>query len=151
MTTVTDDRAVTSAETGGDPVPAWDARHWRLAADARDALRLRCAFRDYLVVHGHPGSDFHAAEVVYGELLANCAHHAPGPVRVEFGWDDGVLSVTDGSDRLRTWPFSPDDCAAETTHHAYALLSGLGRRVHLAREPGGGTRASVTLPVRHRD
>jgi hypothetical protein len=151
MTTVIDDRAAISARGGGDPAVAWDARHWTLAGDASEALRLRPAFRDYLVVHGHPGSDFHAAEVVYGELLANCARHAPGPVRVEFRWADATLAVIDGSDRLRSWPFSPGDWSAEATHHAYALLSGLGRRVHLGREPGGGTRASVVLPVLRRD
>ena len=125
-----------------------DAAGWRLAApDARGALRLRSAFREYLLAHAHPSSDFHAAEVVYGELLANCARHAPGPVRVEFRWDDATLAVTDSSDRLRSWPFSPDDWVAESTHHGYALLSAMGRRVHLAREPGGGTRASVVLPV----
>jgi hypothetical protein len=142
MTTVAEDRP-----SAISPLRQ-DAAGWALTArDARQALRLRAAFRTYLIAHGHPGSDFHAAEVVYGELLANCARHAPGPVRVEFRWDDATLAVIDGSDRLRSWPFSADDCAAETTHHSYALLSGLGRRVHLAREPGGGTRASVTLPV----
>jgi anti-sigma regulatory factor (Ser/Thr protein kinase) len=146
MTTVAENRP------GAVSGPREDAAGWQLAArDARQALRLRSAFRRYLLAHGHPASDFHAAEVVYGELLANCARHAPGAVRVEFRWDDATLAVIDGSDRLRSWPFSPDDCAAETTHHGYALLSGLSRRVHLSREPGGGTRASIVLPLMRRD
>ncbi len=146
MTTVAEDRP-----SAVSPLRQ-DAAGWALAArDARQALRLRHVFRAYLIAHGHPASDFHAAEVVYGELVANCDRHAPGPVRVEFRWEGAVLAVVDGSDRLRTWPFSPDDCAAETTHHAYALLRELGREVRLAREPGGGTRASVVLPVLRRD
>ncbi len=150
MTTLVE-RAAMSSPDGNDPVVDWDARHWAVAADAGEALALRHVFRAYLVAHGHPASDFHAAEVVYGELVANCARYAPGRVRVEFRWRDATLAVIDGADRLRHWPFSSGDDAAETPYHAYALLSGLGRRVHLAREPGGGTRASVVLPVLARD
>jgi hypothetical protein len=151
MTTLVDERDAMSPRVGDDTVVDWDARHWTLAADAHEALSLRHVFRAYLVAHGHPASDFHAAEVVYGELVANCARYAPGRVRVEFRWHDATLAVVDGVDRLRSWPFSSGDDAAETPYHAYALMSGLGRRVHLAREPGGGTRASVVLPVLGRD
>jgi anti-sigma regulatory factor (Ser/Thr protein kinase) len=151
MTTVVDRDAISTRSVRDDPAVDADARHWALAADARDALRLRHAFRAYLEARGHPASDFHAAEVVYGELLANCVRHAPGPVRVEFRWADATLAVTDRSDRLRSWPFSPEDWAAETTHHGYALVSRLARRVHLARAPHGGTRASVVLPVLRRE
>jgi len=150
--TVTDDRGALSTRDRDDPAVDWDARHWTLAApDARAALRRRHAFRAYLVAYGHPASDFHAAELVYGELLANCARHAPGPVRVEFRWADATLVVADTSDRLRSWPFSPGDFVTEATHHGYALVSALTGRVHLARAPHGGTRASVVLRVRARD
>ncbi|HYZ17883.1 MAG TPA: hypothetical protein VE591_15840 [Candidatus Acidoferrum sp.] len=128
-----------------------DSGGWSLrAGDALDAARLREAFRLYLEEHGHPASDFHAAESAYGELVANCAQHAPGPLRVEFRWDDATLTVTDAHDRLRTWPFSSCEVAEETTLHGYALLSALTARVHLSRDPEGGTRAQVTLPVLRR-
>jgi hypothetical protein len=125
-----------------------DERHWILqAAEAREGARLRHAFRDYLEAYGHPASDFDAAEAVYGELIGNCAHHAPGPIRIEFRWADSTLVVIDACDRLRHWPFSPDDTAEEATHHAFAIVSALCARVHLRRDPDGGTRASVVLPV----
>lgn len=125
-----------------------DAAGWRLeASDARDAARMRHAFRDYLLAYAHPASDVDAAETIFGELVANCAHHAPGRVRVEFSWRDSTLSVTDDSDRLRSWPFSSHDPCAETTHHAYAILSALTSRVLVSRHPDGGTRACVVLPV----
>jgi anti-sigma regulatory factor (Ser/Thr protein kinase) len=125
-----------------------DSRGWSLSApDALEAAQLRQAFRCYLETYGHPASDFHAAESAYGELVANCARHAPGPVRVEFRWEDAALTVIDARERLRSWPFSPDDVAAEATHHGYALLSALTARVHISRDPGGGTRAQVILPV----
>jgi hypothetical protein len=126
-----------------------DELRWALSASAaRDGIRWRRAFRNYLEAYGDPASDFDAAEAVYGELVGNCVHHAPGAIRVEFGWHDVTLVVTDACERLRTWPFSPTDTAAEMTHHTYAILSALSGRVHLKRDAGGGTRASVPLPVR---
>jgi hypothetical protein len=125
-----------------------DERQWIFeGAEARDGMRLRHAFRDYLESYGHPASDFDAAEAVYGELVGNCARHAPGPIRIQFRWEDATLVVTDTRDRLRTWPFSPDDTSAVCTHHSFAIVSALSARVHVTRAPGGGTRASVVLPV----
>jgi hypothetical protein len=148
MTTVVDRGTASLERPVREPAIVEDAGGWSLSAeDALEAARFREAFRLYLEAHGHPASDFHAAESAYGELVANCAHHAPGRLRVEFRWDDATLTVTDAHDRLRTWPFSADDVAAETTHHGYALLSALTARVHLSRDPSGGTRAQVTLPV----
>jgi len=87
---------------------------------------------------------------VYGELVGNCARHAPGQLRIEFRWADQVLVVVDRSDRLRSWPFSLDDPRSETTHHAYALISAFTGRIRVAREADGRTRASVVLPVMRR-
>lgn len=149
MTTVVD-RGTASLER---PVRASrildDADGWSLTVpDALEAARSRGTFRLYLESKGHPASDFHAAESAYGELIANCACHAPGPLRVEFRWDDSTLTVIDAHDRLRCWPFSEDDFEAESTHHSYALLCAFTARVHISREHGGGTRVQVTLPVR---
>ena len=125
-----------------------DARRWALsAADAKDAARMRGAFRDYLEQYADPASDLHAAEAVFGELVANCIAHAPAEIRMEFRWHDRTLVVVDAADRLRHWPFSLDDMRAEATHHAYALISAFTDRIHLTRDAGGGTRASVVLPV----
>ena len=71
----------------------------------------------------------------------------PARSRIEFRWEDATLVVVDGADRLRRWPFSADDKRPEATHHAYALISALSGRIHLTRDAGGGTRASVMLPV----
>jgi hypothetical protein len=129
-----------------------DEAGWSLvAAQAKDAARLRHAFRDYLEFYGDPASDFDAAEAVFGELVGNCARHAPGTIRVAFRWDDRALVVVDRSDRLRSWPFSADDPRSEATHHAYALISAFTGRIHVAREADGRTRASVVLPVMRRE
>jgi len=138
---------LTTLEHGHFVVEA-DPRRWALrAAEPRDAARMRPAFRAYLESDGDPSSDFDAAEAVYGELIANCILHAPAEIRVEFHWHDRTLVVIESEDRLRSWPFSLDDMRAETTHHAYALISAFTDRIHLMRDAGGGTRASVVLPV----
>jgi anti-sigma regulatory factor (Ser/Thr protein kinase) len=125
-----------------------DARGWALSADdPQDAARMRGAFRDYLEQDADPASDLDAAEAVYGELIANCVAHAPNAVRIEFRWRDRTLVVIDAEDRLQHWPFSAGDMRAEATHHAYALISAFTDRIHLTRDAGGGTRASVVLPV----
>ena len=125
-----------------------DERGWVLvASEAHEGARLRRAFRDYLEHYGHPASDFDAAEAVYGELVNTCVRHAPGEIRIEFRWDDGTLVVIDALDRLRSWPFSPDDTSAESTHHAYAVISAFTGRLHVTHDPSGGTRVSVVLPV----
>lgn len=129
-----------------------DEERWTVrAAHAKIAARLRHAFRDYLETYGHPDSDFAAAESVYGELISTCVLHAPGAIRVEFGWADATLTVTDTSDRLRMWPFSADDSRAESTHHAFAIVRALCDHVRVTRDPDGGTRASVVLPVTRRE
>jgi len=125
-----------------------DAAGWTLVAQAAlDGARLRHAFRDYLEFYGDPAGDVAAAEAVYGELIGNCARHAPGEVRIEFRWSDRTLTVVDHSDRLRSWPFSSDDPRSESTYHAYALISAYTGRLSIAREPDGRTRATVVLPV----
>ena len=146
--TLEHDPRTSPARAAGGATAHDDASGWHMeASNALDAARMRHAFRDYLLAYGHPASDVDAAEAIFGELIANCAHHAPGRVRAEFSWHDSTLSVTDDSDRLRTWPFSTHDPGAEITHHTYSILCALTSRVLLGRHPQGGTRASVVLPV----
>ncbi len=125
-----------------------DADGWHLETNhACEAAKMRGAFRAYLERGADPVSDFDAAELIYGELIANCAQHAPGPLGVTFRWCDRTLHVIDASERLRSWPFSPSDYCAESTHHGYHILRALASCVRLSRVPGGGTCASVVLPV----
>ena len=138
---------LTTLEHGHLVVEA-DARRWSLtAADPKGAARMRGAFRDYLETYADATSDFLAAEAVYGELVANCIAHAPSEIRIEFRWHDRTLVVVDRTDRLRAWPFSSEDMRAEATHHGFALITAFTGRTHVTRDAGGGTRASVVLPV----
>ena len=143
-----------------EPVPSERvARAWRrleesvdgwacATARAVDALPLRAEFRRYLAACAERIVDLDAAETLYAELVANCVRHAPGPLRVEWSWRDLALTVVDAVDRLRHWPFSAADLRAERTHHGYAIVRALAGRVHLERDPAGGTRVRVALPLR---
>jgi hypothetical protein len=151
MATLLDREIAAEAGGRGHLVMEDDESGWALvAAEAKDGARMRHAFRDYLEYYGDSASDFDAAEAVFGELVSNCVRHAPGALRIEFRWADQALVVIDRSDRLRSWPFSPEDPRSETTHHAYALISAFTGRIHVARAPDGRTRASVVLPVMRR-
>ncbi len=55
--------------------------HFR-SADAAEALPERRAFVTFLRSRCTPESDFQAAEIVYGELVANVVRHAPGPIEI---------------------------------------------------------------------
>lgn len=148
MATVLDRRPLQLAPGAAHLVLEDDERGWRCeVTEARAAARLRHAFRDYLEAFGDPRSDMQAAESIFGELIANCAHHAPGPLHIAFRWSDSTLTVTDRCDRLRTWPYSPGDISAETTQLGYTIVNALSARVVLARDPHGGTRATIVLPV----
>ncbi|HYZ15984.1 MAG TPA: hypothetical protein VE591_06265, partial [Candidatus Acidoferrum sp.] len=126
-----------------------DADRWHLEANqACEAAKMRGAFRGYLVRNGDARSDFDAAELIYGELIANCVLHAPGPVQVTFRWSERTLRVADSCERLQYWPFSPSNYCAEATHHGYRILRALVPCVRVSRVPGG-TCASVVLPVFH--
>jgi hypothetical protein len=150
MTTTLPEREPLQGKPAGDSRLRLDEdeRGWSLSAsEARDGARLRRRFRTYLEHYGHAASDFDAAEAAYGELVSNCVRHAPGELRIEFRWTDSTLVVIDAVERLRSWPFSPDDTSAESTHHGYALISAFTDRIKVTHDPAGGTRASVVLPV----
>ena len=55
--------------------------HFR-SADAADALWERPRFTEFLRARCTPESDCDAAEIVFGELVANVVRHAPGPIDI---------------------------------------------------------------------
>jgi len=55
--------------------------HFR-SADPAKALAERRAFAEFLRTRCTPESDWQAAEIVYGELVANVVRHAPGPIEI---------------------------------------------------------------------
>ena len=132
---------------------------WRLRADASgfqffipDAAlghNARSIFRRYLEAHAAAGSDLYGAELIFGELIANVARHAPGELEARLSWIDGeaVLEVRDRGVGFVLDVALPEDDAENA--RGLFLVAAFGR--DLAQESdGSGSRTRVVLPVRRR-
>jgi anti-sigma regulatory factor (Ser/Thr protein kinase) len=121
--------------------------HFR-SADAVEALSERSAFTKFLLARCTTESDCQAAEIVYGELVANVVRHAPGPIEIM------LRSNSRGAVKL--------EVCDTATHFTIArpveppLLSESGRGLHIIWQLCGnlsrtktsnGGKISVLLPV----
>ncbi len=124
---------------------------WSLVrSDARDAVQVRTAIRNFLALLADASSDLDAVELIVGELVANVIRHAPGPIGIHVAWegDGAVLVVSDrgpGIEPVRCVP----DCDAESGR-GLLLVESLATRVRIDPLTAGGTRVVVGLPVRRR-
>jgi len=117
-----------------------DTEGLRIAAVRRDIVR-------HLQRIGDDSSDFGAAELIAGELLANVVRHAPGPFDVRVGTDEGY-AFFELRDRGRGFdmPSSPRD-PLEASGHGLHLVRALARKLDVSHIPGEGTTVYVELPV----
>ncbi len=142
----TDDIAILTATI--DRFPAQidaDEREWRfLSTDARAAALARREIGE-LVARGRPEKRF-AAEIAFGELIANAVRHAPGPVvaRLRIGTDGSARIELDDAGKGFIPPVTAPDLFAETGR-GLGLLRQLTDQVHVAVAPGGGASVSVQL------
>jgi anti-sigma regulatory factor (Ser/Thr protein kinase) len=132
---------------------------WRLRADASgfrffipDAAlgqNARAIFRRYLEANATPDSDLYGAELIFGELIANVARHAPGELDARLSWIDGtaVLEVRDRGNGFAFTVDLPDD-EAENARGLFLVAAYGAGLVHEADEKG--SRIRVVLPVRRR-
>ena len=77
---------------------------WKVEDEAERVLRQRRAFRECLTSIAEPASDVDAAELIYGELVANTVRYANGAVEVRLELVDSkppVLVVRDHGPGLR--------------------------------------------------
>lgn len=113
---------------------------------------MRSHFLRFLQTFAASSSDFAAAELIFGELIANVVRYAPGRVAIRVEWQDvyPVLSVQDqGKGFIPTFSL-PDDPLAEFGRGLF-LVSTLGRGVEVDSHRGRGTTVSVKLPVFRND
>jgi anti-sigma regulatory factor (Ser/Thr protein kinase)/predicted ArsR family transcriptional regulator len=116
--------------------------------DAVGVGGLRKELSDYLRRHGREDSDFHGAELVVSELLANVVMHAPGPLWVAVTWTDTqpCVEVHDLGPG-----FQLDDVAEPTALKAGGrglfIASNLAERLAVTAKEGGGTKVSAVLPI----
>ena len=125
---------------------------WDWSADVSDALqgvRARRGFCDYLKHFATIASDVPAAELIFGELLANIVRHAYGKGTFSLDWRDAHarLVVEDRGCGFREPPRgSLEDPAAENGR-GLALVAMLAVEVSLSNRPDGGACVRVVLPV----
>jgi anti-sigma regulatory factor (Ser/Thr protein kinase) len=117
------------------------------SADAAEALPERRAFAEFLRARCTPASDCQAAEIVYGEIVANVVRHAPGPIEI-------MLRSSTRGVLLEVFDTAPDFSVARPLEPPWHSESGRGLHIiwqlcdNLARTitPSGG-KISVVLPV----
>ena len=122
---------------------------------AERVLRHRRAFRDRLASLAEPPSDIDAAELIYGELVANTLRYAnEGAVEAALEVHDGdatVLTVRDHGPGLRVQPWAPHRDPYAESGRGLGLVELLARDVDVGTAEDGGTVIRATLPVKPRE
>ena len=127
---------------------------WKVEDEAERVLRERRAFRDCLTSIAQPPSDVDAAELIYGELVANTVRYARGEVQAYLELDDGdppVLVVRDHGPGLRVQPWTPRRDPYAESGRGLGIVELLAHDVAVGTADGGGTVVRATLPVTPRD
>jgi anti-sigma regulatory factor (Ser/Thr protein kinase) len=127
---------------------------WRVEDEADRVLQQRRAFRECVTSLVEPASDLDAAELIYGELVANAVRHANGAVEARLEVHDGdppVLVVRDHGPGLRVHPWTPRRDPYAESGRGLGLVELLARDVEVDYARGGGTVIRATLPVTARE
>jgi PAS domain S-box-containing protein len=130
-------------------VVAFPHTSWRLHADhARAANDARRSFMEHLRAEATASSEFDAAEVIFGELVANVVRHAPGPIDIALEWVDGIaiVHVTDRGEGFKFQPRRRADILMEAGRGLW-LVEQFGGTIDVERITGYGTHVRVALPV----
>lgn len=122
---------------------------WEVRDEATEVLRERRTFRERLAAIAQPPSDVDAAELIYGELVANTVRYARGAVEVRLEHADShapVLVVRDHGPGIVAVPPPRTDPLAESGR-GLAIVEHLASRVDVEPAEGGGTVVRATLPI----
>jgi anti-sigma regulatory factor (Ser/Thr protein kinase) len=127
---------------------------WKAEDEAERVLRQRRAFRECLSSIAEPASDVDAAELIYGELVANTIRYANGTVEVRLELVDSkppVLVVRDHGPGLRCHPWTPRRDPYAESGRGLGIVELLARDVAVHDADGGGTVIRAVLPVTPRE
>lgn len=122
-------------------------RGWTFEADdARHAHRRRGDFIRHLRAHASSGSDFAAAELIYGELVSNVVRHANGRISIALEWEltFAVLSVRDFGKGFEH-DFHLPHSASESGRGLF-IVHRLTRKLEIEKH-STGSEVHATLPV----
>jgi signal transduction histidine kinase len=121
---------------------------WRVEDDAEQVLRHRRAFRDCLVSLEEPPADVDAAELIYGELVANAVRYAKGAVEVHLEMRSSqcpVLVVRDHGPGLPARPWKPRRDLFAESGRGLGIVELLAGHLVVDDAEGGGTVIRATL------
>ncbi len=127
---------------------------WKVEDEAERVLGQRRAFRECLASIAAPPSDVDAAELIYGELVANTVRYANGAVEVRLELVDSkppVLVVRDYGPGLHVHPWTPRRDVYAESGRGLGLVELLARDVEVDQAAGGGTVIRAVLPVTPRE
>jgi anti-sigma regulatory factor (Ser/Thr protein kinase) len=119
---------------------------WEVRDEAGRVLRERHAFRIELTRIAQPPSDVDAAELIYGELVANTVRHASGAVE-HADSQRAVLVVRDHGPGLKAGPPAPRRDPLAESGRGLAIVEMLACNVAVEGAEGGGTIVRATLPI----
>ena len=122
---------------------------WRFASDDQIAAQAaRREFREKLRRRGVSLDECGTAELIFGELAANVARHAPGPVEVALEWIDAqpVLHLIDRGTGYAVVQLEGADVLSEQGRGLW-LVQCLGGELEVEVLPRFGAHTSVILPV----
>ena len=112
--------------------------------------RLRRMFRTCLARYAMPDSDFHGAELIFGELVANVVRHAPGKIWCQVDWGSvrPTLRVLDEGDGFEAAPRTTLSDVEAERGRGLALVDALGVETEVGNRSERGGYVRVVLPVR---
>ena len=119
------------------------------SGDWHAARRARHEFVASLEASGCAPGDIRASELIFGELTANVAQHAVGPLDVALDWAgrNAVLHVIDrGEGYAECERREPADLLTETGRGLW-LVGRLGAQLKVELLPGFGAHVRAILPV----
>lgn len=124
--------------------------HWTFdSQDWRSARVARHEFVECLQGPAEPASDIKGAELIFGELVANVAQHAAGPLEIALDWQrpQPVLHVIDRGNGYAACERRADDLLVEHGRGLW-LVQRLGAELDAQVLPGFGTHVRAVLPIR---
>ena len=123
---------------------------WKIEDQAGRVLRQRRAFRECVASLAGSPNEADAAELIFGELVANTVRYANGSVEAHLelkNSDPPVLVVRDHGPGLHVLPWSPHRDPYAESGRGLGIVELLARDVAVRDADGGGTVVRATLPV----
>lgn len=122
---------------------------WYVPNTTEAASQLRREFTEFITRHAAPDSDLDAANLIFGELVANAVENSDQPVWVSLNWatERPMLSVNDLGPgfELPTDTTMPEGISIRG--RGLPIVTHLTDRLEVAAKAAGGSRVTATLPI----